>query len=343
MSSQALPLASARIAQRRISVIDSHTCGQPTRVICEGVPEFAYTSLAEAREILRAEHDWLRTYAVFEPRGHPSLFAAALVPALDPGCATGVVFMDAAGYPDMCGHATIGVVTTLVDLGRVSGLDEQVEVAIETPGGRIETRVTLAGGRAESVAFVNQPAFFLEAFELAARGESLAVSVAFGGQWYAFIDPRQLGLAVEPDCIEELVRAAAELQPAIAASVGRRDPRSGEAVVVENVMWFDDPVGLAADGRNMPVNIAGNFDRSPCGTGTSARLAVLHAAGRLEVGQRYVNSSVLGTTYEARILSTTTIGETTAVVPEITGSAWVTGRAERWAEPTDPLAEGFLL
>ena len=108
-------------------------------------------------------------------------------------------------------------------------------------------------------------------------------------------------------------------------------------------MWFDDPVGLAADGRNMPVNIAGNFDRSPCGTGTSARLAVLHAAGRLEVGQRYVNSSVLGTTYEARILSTTTIGETTAVVPEITGSAWVTGRAERWAEPTDPLAEGFLL
>ena len=108
-------------------------------------------------------------------------------------------------------------------------------------------------------------------------------------------------------------------------------------------MWFDDPVGVVADGRNMPVNIAGNFDRSPCGTGTSAWLAVMHAAGRLDVGRNYVNSSVLGTTYEARILSTTTIRGTTAVIPEITGSAWVTGRAERWAELTDPLAEGFLL
>ena len=154
MSPSTLQLASAGSARRLISVVDSHTCGQPTRVICEGVPAFGYGSLAEARDVLRAEHDWLRRYAVFEPRGHPSLFAAALLPAVDPGCATGVVFMDAAGYPDMCGHATIGVVTTLIDLGRVVDSTGETEVAIETPGGRIETRVTIAGSRAASVSFV---------------------------------------------------------------------------------------------------------------------------------------------------------------------------------------------
>ena len=343
MSTSTLQLASAGSARQLISVVDSHTCGQPTRVICEGVPQFGYRSLAEARDVLRAEHDWLRRSAVFEPRGHPSLFAAALLPAVDPGCATGVVFMDAAGYPDMCGHATIGVVTTLVDLGRVVESTGETEVAIETPGGRIDTRVTIAGRRAASVSFVNQPAFFLEEFAVTARGVQLDVSVAFGGQWYAFIDARRLGLAVEPRLIGELVAAAAELRPLIAASVSRPDPRSGKSPSVENVMWFDDPVGVVADGRNMPVNTAGNFDRSPCGTGTSAWLAVMHAAGRLDVGRNYINSSVLGTTYEARILSTTTIGGTTAIIPEITGSAWVTGRAERWAELTDPLAEGFLL
>jgi len=343
MNLPTLQLASGDTARRVISVVDSHTCGQPTRVICNGVPEISYKSLAEARDILRAEHDWLRRYAVFEPRGHPSLFAAALVPAVDQGCATGVVFMDAAGYPDMCGHATIGVVSTLVDLGRVVDSAGETSVAIETPGGVIETRVTFSGDRAASVAFVNQPAFLLEELTVAARGEDIDISVAFGGQWYAFIDASRFGLAIEPRYIGELVRAAAELQPLIARSVSRPDPRTGEVPSVENVMWLSDPIGVVADGCNMPVNIAGNFDRSPCGTGTSARLAVLHAAGRLNVGQTFVNSGVLGTTYEARILSTTAVGGTAAIIPEITGSAWITGRAERWSEPTDPLSEGFFL
>lgn len=333
--------SAAAPAGRTLTVVDSHTCGQPTRVIVDGIPALEYDSIAGAREALRSEHDWIRRSAVFEPHGHPSLFGAALVEPVDPDCDAAVVFMDAAGYHDMCGHATIGVVTTLIQLGRVAAADGDVPVALETPLGRIDTVASVTGGRATSVAFVNQPSFELEVLTVEWRGSEHSIPVAFGGQWYAFVDAAAAGLAIEPSSVLELVAAAAALRPIVADAVSLPDPRTGSTPDVGNIMWYDEPEAEGADGRNMPVNIAGNYDRSPCGTGTSARLAVLNAAGSLDVGGEYVNSGVLGTTYRGRILSATTVGERqSAIVPEITGSAWVTASATIWLDPTDPLAPG---
>lgn len=334
--------ADTEAAVRRLGVVDSHTCGQPTRLVVDGVPELEYTSIAQARDLMRSSFDWVRRLAVFEPHGHRHLFAAALVPARHPDAVEGVVFMDAAGYHDMCGHATIGVATTLVETGRVQAAEGESEFVLETPAGLIAVRVRVEGGRVRAVTFVNQPAYFLETVSVDWRGAPVEVSVAYGGQWYAFVDARSFGLQIEPEQIDRLVAAAAELRPALAAAVTAADPRTGSPPRVENVMWVDE-APAHADGRNMPVNVAGGFDRSPCGTGTSARLAVLHHEGEVEVGGTYVNAGVLGTVYRGRIAAATRVAAATAIVPEITGTAWTTGRAELWFHDDDPLSDGFLL
>lgn len=325
----------------RLRVVDSHTCGQPTRVIVDGLPDIGECSAAEARGWLRAEHDEIRRLAVFEPRGYPALLAVALFAPVTSGAPWRVVFMDAAGYPDMCGHATIGLATTLVEEGLVEAASGSVP--LETPGGPVSAQLHAGPGGVASVTLVNRPSYQLETVTLDGPAGELRVPIAYGGQWYAFVEAAAFGLAVEPAFVPELVTLASSLRGKLAAAVTRADPRTGSPPVVENVMWVDDPPGPGVDGRNMPVNSAGAFDRSPCGTGTSARLAVLQAAGKLGVGDEYVNSGVLGTVYRARIAATTDVAGTPAVIPEITGSAWVTGRADLWADPSDPLAAGFLL
>lgn len=327
---------------RKISVVDSHTCGQPTRVIVGGIPEINCATVAEARDVLREDYDWVRRLAVFEPHGHRSLFAAALVPASDPAAVQGVVFMDAAGYHDMCGHATIGVATTLVERGLIDLTEGDSEFSLETPAGLIAVRVQVEGGRARSVTFVNQPAYFLESVSIDSARGPIDVHIAFGGQWYAFVDARPFELEITPENVSDLVALAAELRPLIQATLAANGSRSEPAPHVENIMWIDKPPSHA-DGLNMPVNIAGGFDRSPCGTGTSARLAVLQHQGVLNVGETYVNAGVLGTVYRGRIVSETTVGSQQALIPEITGSAWITGQAELWVAEDDPVSDGFLL
>ena len=330
-------------AGRVLAAVDSHTCGQPTRVIVGGLPDVRGATPTEARKLLRQEHDWVRRLAVLEPRGRRALFGVALLHPTETGAPFGVVFMDAAGYPDMCGHATIGVVTTLIEAGYLDVPQGESSFLLQTPGGPITIRVTVAGDRVESVTFVNQPAYQLEVVEIDEPSGAGSVPIAYGGQWYAFVNARDFGLSIELERAPDLVGMAQTLRPAIARAVTRPDPRTGFPPLVENLMWVDEPKVAGADGLNMAVNAAGAFDRSPCGTGTSARLAVLSSAGELRPGESYVNSGVLGTVYRGTIAASTEVRGTAAIVPEITGRAWLTGRAELWASDDDPLADGVLL
>lgn len=327
----------------QLRVVDSHTCGQPTRVILDGLPDLGDSSAAQARELLRREYDHIRRLAVLEPRGYPALLAVAPFPPTGAAKQWRVVFMDAAGHPDMCGHATIGVATTLVETGLLEVASREEPAMLDTPGGTVSVHLCVTDGHVDSVKLINRPAYYLETVTISAPRGQIRVPIAYGGQWYAFANAGAFGLAVEPRCVSQLVRIAGSLRDIVAKEVTRRDPRTNQPPLVENVMWVDDPPDPRVNGRNMPVNRAGAFDRSPCGTGTSARLAVLHAAGELAVGREYVNSGVLGTVYRARIAATTEVAGTRAVVPEITGSAWITGRSELWIDPADPLAAGFLL
>jgi proline racemase len=246
--------------------------------------------------------------------------------------------MDADGYPDMCGHATIGVATTLVELGLVA----TGSFTLDTPAGAVDVHVDVRDGRAVEVAFDNRPAYFADRVTVELSGRPVAVDVAWGGQWYAFAPSAAIGLAVEPEAIDALVDAAADLRAALAGALDPVDPATGADRVVGNVVWCDAPRG-EADARNVAISAVGSFDRSPCGTATSARLAVLHREGRLGVGDRFVNESLLGTTYTGTVFATTTVGDVPAIVPRIAGRAWLTGTQTLWVDPTDPLRDGYLV
>ena len=203
---------------QRLEVVDSHTCGQPTRVVIDGVPDLGDSSAADARELLRRDHDDIRRVAVFEPRGHPALLGAALLPPAAGSEAWRVVFMDAAGYPDMCGHATIGVATTLVDAELVKAPSGTSTIVLDTPGGIVPAEVRVRDGHVESVTVTNRPSFYLETVTIEIASVQMTVPIAYGGQWYGFVDATAVGLAVESRHVAELVRLSGEVRRRVGQS-----------------------------------------------------------------------------------------------------------------------------
>ncbi|WP_425053433.1 proline racemase family protein [Psychromarinibacter sp. S121] len=340
--------APAFTAARTLEVVDSHTCGQPTRVILSGAGLPAGMDPDAARRELEASRDWVRRVSVMEPRGHRSMFVAALI-APDPEVGEwGVVYMDAMSYPDMCGHATIGVATTLVEMGLVPlpapDHTGEIEIGLHTPAGRIALRVTLEDGRCVSVAFRTPYAFYLGAVEIALPdGGTASVDVAYGGQWYAFLPAKAAGLDVEPDMIDRLIAAAGPVRAALNAALDRVDPRDGLKPQVGNIVWLGSHATKGASARNVPVSRTGSFDRSPCGTATCARLACLVAKGELGVGETFVNQGLMETLYQGQAVSRYTDDRFDGIVPEVTGRAWLTAVSQLMVDETDPLGDGYLV
>jgi proline racemase len=338
----------SRTASRMLEVVDSHTCGQPTRVIIAGADLAPGLDSNEAREQLRTERDWVRRVSVFEPRGHRSMFSVALIPPAHPGDDYGLVYMDAATYPDMCGHATIGAATTLIELGLVGpmvpGYDGDFEFGVRTPAGRVELRATLRNGRCDAVAFRLGFAFYLCSLELRLGDDrTVPVHIAHGGQWYAFIDVNAAGLRIEANAIDALIVAAQDIRGRIAAQLTMADPRSGKPPVVGNIVWTDSPRDPQAAGFNVPVSAAGSFDRSPCGTATCARMAALVALGQLEIGQSFINEGLMGTLYRGMPVGADMQNSISGIIPQVEGSAWITGHSRLFVDERDPLGNGYLV
>jgi proline racemase len=332
---------------RALRVVDSHTCGQPTRVIVDGTGVAPGTAPLVAQAQIRDEHDWIRRVAVLEPRGHRSMFGAALIPPATPEGDYAVVYMDSYGYPNMCGHATIGVATTLFEEGLLQPRGEHntqtLEFGLLTPAGRVELRARLAHGRIEAVAFRSPLAFHLGSLQVEIAGRQRTVELSYGGQWYAFIDLAGTGHQVDPNEIDALVAMAAPVRAQIEAAIQLNDPLTGKPPSPINIVWVDRPTHPAANGHNVPVSPAGSFDRSPCGTATCARMATLVAQGKLAIGERFVNEGLLGTLYYGKAVSSVTHSGITGIVPEVEGSAWITSRAVLSVDPRDPLRSGYLV
>lgn len=334
--------------EQTISVIDSHTCGQPTRVVIDGAGIPAGTDPLAARDMLAQNRDWVRRMAVFEPRGHRSMFGVALIAAAAEGEPFGVVYMDANGYPDMCGHATIGAVTTLFEAGYLrpspSDLTGAQTLTLRAPMGLLELTARFEDGRCVAVAFRTPLTYFLGRQEIVLPGgASCTVDIANGGQWYAYVPVSHTGLTIAPDNIDALISAAAPVRAALADQLALVDPLTGAVPTVGNIVWTGAPDGPEAQARNVPISSAGSFDRSPCGTATCARMAVLAAHGDLSVGEPFVNQGLVGTLYSGALVSHADSGGVTGFVPQVEGSAWLTGRATFWRDPHDPLGDGFLV
>lgn len=325
--------------------VDSHTAGEPTRVITGGMPAIRGATMVDKRTALQRDHDHLRRALVLEPRGHSAIVVAYLLPPCDPAADLGVVFVNDAGYLGMCGHGAIGVATVAVGMGMVAAREPETRVVLDTPAGTVACAVKVAGGRVRSVAIDNVPSFLLHrdvVVPVVGYGKVHA-DIAWGGNWFAFVEAGQLGLPVELAQLDRLMDAAR----AIRAELQRggpecRHPVTGAVGEVDHVKLF---ATIAQDGvagaRALTLCPGVAWDRSPCGTGTSAKLAVLHGRGELGVGEPFVSESILGTRFRAQIVAETDVGGRRGIVPRVEGSAWVTGLQTFVLDPDDPLVHGI--
>jgi proline racemase len=316
----------------------------PTRVITGGVGPIPGDSMLERKLHFERHMDGLRLMLMREPRGHGAMSGAILQPPLDEGADWGVLFIEVSGCLPMCGHGTIGVATVLVETGMVEVSEPETVVRLDTPAGLVEARVAVDGGRARSVALRNVPSFLLgrdRSVEL--DGRSLTYDMAFGGNFYAILPAGSAGLEVDPARADELVERGLEIMGAINTSDRPEHPSDPRISGCKHVIFTASGADGPHSQRSATSIHPGWLDRSPCGTGTSAKLAALHARGELGVGERFVNRSMIGTRFEGRIVGETEVDGLPAVVPEITGRAWITGMGQYLLDPDDPFPEGFAL
>ncbi|MBX3464037.1 MAG: proline racemase family protein [Planctomycetes bacterium] len=327
-----------------LQAVDSHTAGEPTRIVTGGLPPVAGATMAAKRAELQRSFDHLRRALVLEPRGHDAIVAAFLLPPCAPGAQLGVVFANDAGYLGMCGHGAIGVATVAVAMGLVPAQEPVTEVVLDTPVGAVVCRVAVDGGRPRAVALTNVPSFlFRQRVVVPVHGfGKVAADIAYGGNWFAFVEADQLGLAVAKGHLPVLLQAATAVREALVREGVRGvHPEQGGEAIVDHVKLFAALDGEAPGARAMTLCPGAAYDRSPCGTGTAAKLAVLHAKGELAVGEWFTSESVLGTRFRARIVRETDVGPLPGVVAEIEGAAYVTGLQTFVLDPDDPLRFGL--
>ena len=310
-----------------ITTVDYHTGGEPFRIVTGGVPPLAGRTILEKRRFAKEHLDRVRRLLVFEPRGHADMYGCFVTEPEDDGADLGVVFFHNSGYSTACGHGTIALVTWAIEHGLVEG----PEVLVDVPSGRLQTRARIESGRVASVRFRNVPAF-VHGRGLPAAGRE--VDVAFGGAFYASLEER-----VEPAELPRLIELGRAIRSDLEATNTFVHPEEQELRDVYGVIFWQEESATPLTHRNVTVFADGEVDRSPCGSGTSARLALLHDESRLATGESLRHLSIVGSEFTGRVVEQTPAG----VVTEVEGSAHLTGRHEFVLQPDDELGEGFLL
>lgn len=331
-------------SKRVFHAVDSHTEGMPTRVITGGVGTIPGATMAERRQWFMENSDDVRKLLMFEPRGHASMSGAILQPPTRPDADYGVLFIEVSGLLPMCGHGTIGVATVLVETGMVPVVEPVTTIRLDTPAGLVVAEVAVVDGAAKSVTIRNVPSFSLEldaAVTVEGFGE-VRYDMAFGGNFYAVVELADLDLPFERAAKDQLLAAGLKIMDAINAQNLPVHPERADISGCHHV-YLKAPGSTAEYSRHAMAIYPGWFDRSPCGTGTSARMAQLHARGELAMDTDFINESYIGTQFTGRLVAETTVGGLPAVIPTITGRAWVTGTAQYHLDPDDPFQAGFLL
>jgi proline racemase len=322
----------------KVETVDYHTAGEPFRIVTGGVPPLEGKTILDKRRFAAERLDEVRRLLVYEPRGHADMYGCFVTEPEDDGADLGVVFFHNAGYSTACGHGTIALVTWAIESGRVSGGDSETRVVVDVPSGRLQTFARVQDGHVTAVRFRNVPAFVV-ARDLEAAG--LAVDVSFGGAFYASVEAP---FPVEPGNLARFIEVGREVKRELERAREFVHPLEPELRDVYGVIfWQAEEVGPPLVQRNVTVFADGEVDRSPCGSGTSARLALLEATGELARGEELINRSIIGTEFLARVVGDAEVGGMPAVVTEVEGSAHYTGRHEFSLEPADPVGEGFLL
>jgi proline racemase len=331
-------------AGKMFSTVDTHTGGNPTRTVISGLPKLQGNTMAEKMLQMKREYDWIRQVLMYEPRGHDVMSGALLVEPCHPEADVGVIYIETGGYLPMCGHDTIGVCTALIETEMIPVTEPITRLMLDTPAGLVEATVEVENGKAKQVSFCNIPAFLHSSIEAEVAGIGrIACDIAYGGNFYAITDARKLGLELVPSNAAAIVEHAVRIRRAINQAFDVVHPEHPFIRGVTHVEFYTDPTHPQAHAKNTVVVPPGGIDRSPCGTGTSAKLAAMFAKGEIRIGEEFVHESIVGSLFRGKVLERTEAGGLPAVVTQISGSAWVMGIHTFFYHPEDELRDGFLL
>ncbi|CAB4684775.1 unannotated protein [freshwater metagenome] len=333
-----------RPVNRVIHTVESHTEGMPTRVVVGGVAPIPGNSMFERRAYFLEHMDDLRTLLMYEPRGHSAMSGAILQPSTRPDADWGVLYIEVSGCLPMCGHGTIGVATVLVETGMVEVVEPVTTVRLDTPAGLVTVDVKVANGKAENVTITNVASFTLgldQKVAVPGYGE-VTYDMAYGGNFYAIIDATQVGIEFKRENGQRFLDAGLAISDAINAQNPPVHPENPEIKLCHHVD-FIAPGSNALHWKNAMAIHPGWFDRSPCGTGTSARMAQMVTRGLMKDSDTLINESWIGSQFQGRIAGRAKVGNFDAIIPTITGRAWVMGTAQWRLDPQDPFPAGFLV
>ncbi len=331
----------------RLTTIEAHAAGEPLRIVVDGLSEIPGATILERRRFLRDNLDYVRQALMWEPRGHYNMYGCVVTPPVSSEADFGVLFMHNEGYSTMCGHGVIALVTVLVESGAVKVEGEQAKVNLDTPAGLVRATAHLEDGHVAKVSFLNVPSFLYArdlAIEVPGYGR-VVCDVAWGGAFYAVLPAARVGLRVVPEQTAALVAAGEAIKRAVNEVLPVKHPFEEDLSFLYGTILTDAPEETSHHSRNICVFAKAEVDRSPTGTGVSARLAVHHARGEITMGESIVIESILGrhSTFSGRVVAEARVGPFPAVIPEVSGSAFITGRCEFVIDPRDPLGRGFLV
>ena len=329
----------------RITSIDAHTAGEPFRVITSGFPEPQGDTILARRRYAREHLDHLRTALMWEPRGHADMYGCIVTPPVTPGADIGILFMHNEGYSTMCGHGIIGITKVALETGLLPMTEPETTIKIDAPAGLITAHARVENGQVTEVRFHNVPSFVLaldQHVDVPGLG-SVRYDIAFGGAFYAFVRAEDAGVRCLPDDFRQLIEKGIVIKQAVMAARPIPHPFEEDLSFLYGTIFIEPPQGVGAHSRNVCIFADGEVDRCPTGTGVSARLALHRARGEIDPGETIVVESIIGSRFTGRIVEETTFGPYPAVIPEVGGTAHITGRHEFLIDPDDPLREGFIL
>ena len=332
-------------SRRMVSVVGCHADGEVGDVIVGGVLPPPGATMFERMKAMERDFDHLRRFLLCEPRGSVCRHVNLLTPAIDPNCDVGLIFMEPTEYVPMSGSNLICAVTVLLETGVISMNEPETVVMVDTPAGPVKAVAECRGGRCCSVEFENVPSFVdqLDAqIEVAGIG-TIGVDIAYGGMFYAIVDATRLGFSIEPSEARELAVAGEQIRRSAREQLDVVHPENPQIRSVSIVQFHRPFAGVGQVTRNTCIVAPGRSDRSPTGTGTSARMAVLHARGQMSVGDTMIHESIIGSRFHGRIVSSTSVAGRPAIVPAIRGQAWLTGFHTYILDPDDPYPEGYVV
>ena len=324
--------------------LDGHTCGNPVRVITGAVPDLAGATMAERRLDFIARHDWIRTALMFEPRGHDMMSGSFLYPPISDEADAAILFVETSGALPMCGHGTIGTITMALENGYITPKDRS-RVVLDAPAGQVRAEIEWDGDHVAGVRIFNVPSFLAQAeakLEVEGLGE-LVVDISYGGNFYIIVEPQKTFPGLDEAGVDWLLSHSPRVRAAASAQLSCQHPDSPEISGFHHVLWADKPGSAQAHARNAVFYGERAIDRSPCGTGTSARMAQLAARGDLKPGDDFVHESIIGSLFHGRVEAATRVGEFSAICPSVRGWAVQTGVNTIFVDDRDPFKHGFVV